>query len=81
MKNREELDEETTIADMSFLERRRSFPRFRKEERSTDSEPLRGENLRAFITGTLSAALLIGLAYAAGLGLFVLILYLLFQAK
>lgn len=79
MKNREEIDEETTIADMSFLDRKRIFPRINKQD--TDNEPLRGSNLWAFLKGTLSATLLIAMVYAVVFGLFILLIYLYFRSK
>lgn len=78
MKNKEELDEETTIADMSFLDRKRIVPRFKSND-DNDSEPLRGSNLWAFIRGTLSATLLIGLIYAVVFGVLILLMYLYFK--
>lgn len=79
MKNKEELDEETTIADMSFLDRKRIVPRFKSNDEENDSEPLRGSNLWAFIRGTLSATLLIGLIYAIAFGVLILLMYLYFK--
>jgi len=78
MKNKEELDEETTIADMSFLDRKRIVPRVKLND-DNDSEPLRGSNLWAFIRGTLSATLLIGLIYAIAFGVLILLMYLYFK--
>ena len=78
MKNREEIDETTTIADMSMFEKKRfSF----LKSSSSENEPLRGKNLFAFIRGTMAAALLIGLVYAIGLGLAILVMYLIFKSK
>ena len=85
MKNKkelEELDEETTIADMSFLEEnRRHFRRREKpQEQPQNNETLSGDNLKAFIHGTLLASLLIGMVYAVVFGIFILILYLYFKS-
>lgn len=78
MKNREEIDETTTIADMSMFEKKKfSFPK----PEGTNAEPLRGKNLFAFIRGTMAAALMIGLVYAVGLGLAILAMYLIFKSK
>ena len=80
MKNKEELDEETTIADMSFLDRKRIIPRFRNDNES-ESESLRGSNLWAFIRGTLSATLLIGFIYAIVFFIVILMMYLFFKNR
>ena len=76
-KEKDRIDESTVIADMSAVAGRRRLPSF--EENSEKPENLKGKNLAAFIGGALSATLMIGLAYAAGLGLVIFLLYLFFS--
>ena len=74
MRNKEEIDQETTIADMSFLDsRKKKFPKFYTEE-NENKETLKGKNLMAFIKGTLLATLLIGFVYIVVYGLFIFFL-------
>ncbi len=76
MKDKKIEEDDIVVADMSYFDRKKKLPWLRESD--SEAEPLKGSNLRAFISGALSATLLIGLAYAAGLGLVILALYLLF---
>ena len=86
-------DDGHTIADMSGVERqpiflprlpRRDLPkppppqeRPEGEERPWEETGLSSEEKRWYILGALKAALLIALAFAAGLGLIIVLFYLL----
>ncbi len=76
MKDKKIEEDDIVVADMSWFDRKKKLPEFAGNDEK--HEALKGSNLAAFISGALSASLLIGLAYAAGLGLVILILYLLF---
>ena len=68
-------EEDIVVADMSYF-RKKKF-HFNDERNDQETEPLKGKNLAAFISGALSATLLIWLIYVIGLGLAVLVIYLL----
>lgn len=82
------IDDGHSIVDMSNVERPNLFT-FKnpylenrkdiKVSSNSNSEPYTKEQTRWAILGALKASLLIGLAYAVGIGLFILILYLFYK--
>lgn len=77
-------DDGRVVADMSGVERRRLWLPRREEENSErppwdQSGRWSGRERRSALWGALSASLLVGTAYAAGLGLVIFLLTLLFR--
>ncbi len=81
MKKEIKDDDGRTIADMSSIERPRSFfdifpHKPKSEKRPESAQPMEKEDRRAYVRAAILSALVVGLIFAVGLGLIVLILYL-----
>lgn len=78
MKNKDEIvDDGYTVASMEEVERP-NLLQFRSPKRNTQSTTnytLNQDERKWYILGTLKAALLIGMAYAVGLGAIILLIY------